>query len=145
MIISKWIQMEKQDAHKKGWNCNNLHRQNLVISSWHNLFQKNHVKRLMIISKWIQMEKQDAHKKGWNCNNLHRQNLVISSWHNLFQKKKLGRVGKDRPTGIKLRRSLGFPTEKIPEPQPRPDTENRNPWKLPGPYTVLRPTWAGRL
>ena len=60
------------------------------------------------------------------------------------KKLKLGRVGKDRPTGIKLRRSLGFPDrENPPEPQPRPDTGNRNPWELPGPYTVLMPTWAG--
>ena len=29
-------------------------------------------------------------------------------------KKKLGRVGKDRPTGINLRRSLGFPDRENP-------------------------------
>ena len=32
----------------------------------------------------------------------------------LMFKKKLGRVGKDRPTGISLRRSLGFPDRENP-------------------------------
>ena len=46
--------------------------------------------------------------------------------------KKLGRVGKDRPTGIDfLEEASASPTEKIPEPWPRPDTGRRNPWELP--------------
>ena len=40
--------------------------------------------------------------------------------------KKLGRVGKDRPTGIDfLEEASASPTEKIPEPWPRPDTGGR--------------------
>ena len=48
---------------------------------------------------------------------------------------KLGRVGKDRPTGIDfLEEASTSPTEKIPEPWPRPDTGGRSPWEtLPGP------------
>ena len=70
--------------------------------------------------------------------------MDILDFSYLKDNKKLGRVGKDRPTGIDfLEEASASPTEKIPEPQPRPDTGNRNPWELPGPYTVLRPTWAG--
>jgi len=37
---------------------------------------------------------------------------------------KLGRVGKDRPTDIDfLEETSASPTEKIPEPWPRPDIE----------------------
>jgi len=35
--------------------------------------------------------------------------LFLTSCLSVFCKKKLGRMGKDRPTGINLRRSLGFP------------------------------------
>ena len=61
-------------------------------------------------------------------------------------KKKLGRVGKDRPTGIDfLEEASASPTEKIPEPWPRPDTGGRSPWEpCLGHVRVLRPTW-GRL
>ena len=46
-------------------------------------------------------------------------------------KKKLGRVGKDRLTGISLEEASASPTEKIPELWPRPDTGRHNPWELP--------------
>jgi hypothetical protein len=36
------------------------------------------------------------------------QFLVVCCCDSVGVKKKLGRVGKDRPTGISLRRSLGF-------------------------------------
>jgi len=56
---------------------------------------------------------------------------------------KLGRVGKDRPTGIDfLEEASASPTEKIPEPWPRPDTGGRSPWEpCLGHVRVLRPTW----
>jgi len=43
------------------------------------------------------------------ANNLNRMFDLIFFFGNGAILKKLGRVGKDRPTGIKLRRSLGFP------------------------------------
>ena len=57
---------------------------------------------------------------------------------------KLGRVGKDRPTGIDfLEEASASPTEKTPEPWPRPDTGGRSPWEpCLGHVRVLRPTWA---
>ena len=40
-------------------------------------------------------------------------------------------MGKDRPTGIDfLEEASASPTEKIPEPWPRPDTGGRRPWEL---------------
>jgi len=61
-----------------------------------------------------------------------------------FLVKKLGRVGKDRPTGIDfLEEASASPTEKIPEPWPRPDTGGRSPWEpCLGHVRVLRPTWG---
>jgi len=58
--------------------------------------------------------------------------------------KKLGRVGKDRPTGIDfLEEASASPIGKIPEPWPRPDTEGCSPWEpCLGHVRVLRPTWA---
>ena len=49
----------------------------------------------------------------------HNHTIILTlkaneDWSIGYMLKKLGRVGKDRPTGISLRRSLGFPNRENP-------------------------------
>ena len=63
--------------------------------------------------------------------------VVEGSWSQDFCLRFIARTKKTRPGGERpphryyLREDSASPTEKIPEPWPRPDTGRRNPWGLP--------------